>query len=81
MKSFPVNFLINSSMERGGGRVVGVDDPSMDGNSKEGNFKLGTNSVSALSVVVVAKIRNSLLLLLPDATISLLASFTAVSGF
>ncbi len=59
---------------------MGLDDPSTEGNSKEGNFKLGTNSVVGV-VVVVAKTRNSLLLL-SGATLSLPASlFAVVSGF
>ena len=58
MGSLPVNFLISSSMDKGGGRVRGADfEPSSDGNSKDGKVKLRKVSETAGIEVDVAETR------------------------
>ena len=77
-KSLPVNFLINSSMDNGGGRVADFDWSL--GSSKDGKFKSGTAKSAVTGTMVdVADTSNSSLLS-GRRNCFLLAS-TAVSGF
>ena len=77
-KSLPVNFLINSSMDNGGGRVADFDWSL--GSSKAGKFKSGTTKSAVTGTMVdVADTSNSSLL--SGSRNSFLLASTAVSGF